>query len=84
MHGQCECPHRKNDHGGYIMKPGKTLSFSTGSLLLTTMLSTTAFAAECPPATVADPMGLSGAFPQQLEIEELGCDLILCRKSGHW
>ena len=35
----------------------------------------TASAAECPPATAADSMGLSGAFPNQYELSELSCSL---------
>ncbi|MEZ5848342.1 MAG: ABC transporter substrate-binding protein [Geminicoccaceae bacterium] len=57
------------------MIPPRMLLAGAGPLLMTTLLSGTALAEACPPATAADPMGLSGAFPQQLEIDELGCDL---------
>ena len=53
----------------------QVLSVGAVSLFLSTALATGVVAAECPPATVADPMGLSSTFPQQLEIDELGCEL---------
>ncbi len=45
----------------------------------TLALSTAAIAAECPPITMADTQGLSGAYPQQFELAEFeaaaGCTL---------
>ena len=40
------------------------------TLCLQLGLATTAAAADCPQATVADPMGLTSAFPQQFELAE--------------
>lgn len=45
------------------------------AFLVSTALATGVVAAECAPGTVADPMGLSGAYPQQLELSDMGCEL---------
>lgn len=53
------------------------MTLRTSLLSFTALVGMTApaFAATCPAGTVADPQGLSGAYPQQLELSELSCDL---------